>query len=227
MTGSMQNGNAEYIITSDVHLGSRFCLHDLFLRFLENLPETTGLIMNGDTVDDPDKKFPAEHKLILDKLRNESYRRRIIWIRGNHDDRYIPTDPARIEFMPDFSIDKRLYVSHGFDFDNIMPRNRHFIMAFRLFHRFRMKLGASPVHVARYAKKWSALYKIFRRHVASNAIEHAAENGFKAVTCGHTHFAEDLKIRGIRYINTGAWTEKPVYYLHVNREKMTLRQYQE
>ncbi|MFW6152462.1 MAG: UDP-2,3-diacylglucosamine diphosphatase [Verrucomicrobiota bacterium] len=219
------HNDTEYIIISDVHLGSRYCLHELFLHFLDDLPEKATLILNGDTVDDPDKELPAEHRIILKRLRDESCRRRIIWLQGNHDDQYIPTDPAKIEFIPDFSIGKRLYVSHGFDFDNIMPRNRHFIMAFRLFHRFRMKLGASPVHVARYAKKWSALYKILRRHVVSNAIEHAAENGFEAVTCGHTHFAEDLKIRGIRYINTGAWTEKPVYYLHVDRKKMTLCQY--
>ncbi len=56
-----------------------------------------------------------------------------------------------------------------------------------------------------------------------NAVNYAAENGFEAVTCGHTHFAEEQFINGIRYLNTGAWTELPTYYVHVTDNEMSLK----
>jgi UDP-2,3-diacylglucosamine pyrophosphatase LpxH len=195
-----------------------------FRVFLEQLPAEACLVLNGDTIDNPEKPLPDEHNRALQAIVKESYTRKVIWTYGNHDDSLALRDPGNIQFENSFAINNRLYVSHGFDFDNIMPRNRYFIRFFRLMHRLRILLGAPPVHVAYYAKKWSALYDILRRHVASNAVEHAKENGFEAVVCGHTHYAEDIMIDGIRYINTGAWTEKPVYYLEVNGENMGLKE---
>jgi predicted phosphodiesterase len=91
-------------------------------------------------------------------------------------------------------------------------------------HGLRVKLGAKPVHVAEYAKKWKSFYRVLCRNVALNAVDCAVENGFEAVTCGHTHYPEDLAIDGIRYINTGAWTELPAYYLHITPAEMVLKQ---
>jgi UDP-2,3-diacylglucosamine pyrophosphatase LpxH len=42
------------------------------------------------------------------------------------------------------------------------------------------------------------------------------------VTCGHTHYAEDVVIDGIRYLNTGAWTEAPAYFLHLTADQIIL-----
>jgi UDP-2,3-diacylglucosamine pyrophosphatase LpxH len=95
--------------------------------------------------------------------------------------------------------------------------------AFRLMHDLRVRLGARPVHVAEYAKKWKAFYRVLRNNVLRNAVNCAAENGLEAVTCGHTHFAEDIFLNGVRYINTGAWTEFPAHYLYVTQHSMTLK----
>ena len=78
------------------------------------------------------------------------------------------------------------------------------------------------MHVAEYAKKWEAFYRVLRKNVGMNAVNCAAENGFEAVTCGHTHFAEDMVLNGVRYINTGAWTEFPTHYLLVTKDEMIL-----
>ena len=50
----------------------------------------------------------------------------------------------------------------------------------------------------------------------------AIENGFEAVTCSHTHYPENMVVDGIRYINTGAWTELPAHYLYVTADDITL-----
>ena len=103
-----------------------------------------------------------------------------------------------------------------------MPRNQAFIKAFKLMHVLRAKLGAKPVHVAQYAKKWEAFFKVLRRNVMMNAVSCAIENGYEAVTCGHTHYPEDRVVGGVRYINTGAWTESPKFYLPVTADEMVL-----
>ena len=85
------------------------------------------------------------------------------------------------------------------------------MQAFKLMHDLRVRLGARPVHVAQYAKKWGLFYKFLRKNVMINAVKCAMENGYEVVTCGHTHYPEDIFFNGIRYINTGAWTESPVF----------------
>jgi predicted phosphodiesterase len=56
-----------------------------------------------------------------------------------------------------------------------------------------------------------------------NAVNCAKENGYDTVTCGHTHYPEDRVINGIRYVNTGAWTESPAFYLLVTPGEITLQ----
>ena len=92
-----------------------------------------------------------------------------------------------------------------------------------MMHDLRVKLGARPVHVAQYAKKWELFYKFLRKNVMTNAVNCAMENGYEAVTCGHTHYPEDIVFNGTRYINTGAWTECPAFYLQVTGDELYLR----
>jgi UDP-2,3-diacylglucosamine pyrophosphatase LpxH len=92
-----------------------------------------------------------------------------------------------------------------------------------MMHDLRVKLGARPVHVAEYAKKWKRFYGYLRKNVMLNAVNYAAKNGFEAVTCGHTHFAEEQFVNGIRYLNTGAWTERPTYCVRITDNEISLK----
>ena len=80
--------------------------------------------------------------------------------------------------------------------------------------------------MAEYAKKWESFYKILRKNVMTNAVKCAMENGYESVTCGHTHYAEDMVFNGVRYINTGAWTEFPSFFLHMDNEEMFLTKFE-
>ena len=210
------------IILSDLHIGSQYFLNHAFERFLIKIPEDHDLILNGDTIDNPFKKLNPLDQKILDHIKQISYRQKVVWIKGNHDNGYLPQDVGQIIFKNFYAIEQRLLISHGHYFDGIMPRSQVFMKAFMLIHNLRVKLGAKPVHVAQYAKNWELLYRVLRKHVRINAVEYARENGFEAVTCGHTHFAEDIALNGIRYINTGAWTQLPAFYIHVAEDQMNL-----
>lgn len=215
--------NMQVIVVSDLHLGSKHFLHDAFLHFLETLPKDSSIVLNGDVIDNPHAELPASHKKVIDRLRQESSCREVVWILGNHDADYTLQDPGKITFARHFHIGQRLLIAHGDDFDEIMPNNLWFIKLFKFWHQLRLRLGASPVHVACYAKKWRTLYRLLTRHVMRNAVRCAKANRFAAVTCGHTHYPEDTRVDGVRYINTGSWTETPTFYLSVTQNAMRLK----
>mgnify|MGYP001826028557 CR=1 FL=1 len=210
------------IIVSDLHIGSQYLQSQILENFLEALPEDHEFILNGDIIDQPYLKMNQSDQRILDRIEQISLGQKVVWIRGNHDNGYTPTGLGKVKVTSSYSIGNRLLITHGDDFDEIMPRSRAFMKAFKLLHNLRVKLGAKPVHVAEYAKKWKAFYSVLRKNVALNAVSCAAENGFEAVTCGHTHYPEDMVVDGIRYVNTGAWTELPTHYLHITADDIAL-----
>jgi UDP-2,3-diacylglucosamine pyrophosphatase LpxH len=210
------------IIVSDLHIGSKYFLYHRFDRFLENMPAGHELILNGDVVDNPYKRFETKDLKMLEKIRKHSSQRKVVWVRGNHDNSFTIGEPGDIQFVRHYSLGSELLLAHGDSFDEIMPKNMAFIRLFKLMHDLRVKLGARPVHVAHYAKKWSRSYRILRENVMMNAVKCARENGYMAVTCGHTHYPEDRMVDGIRYINTGSWTERQTFYLFKDGKQMSL-----
>ncbi len=210
------------IVVSDLHIGSRYFLHENFMQFLENIPQDNEIILNGDIINNPYGKMKPADQQILDWFGEISLQQKIVWVRGNHDNGYIPDNLGKIQIKQHYALQKRLFVTHGDFFDEVMPRSQMFIKAFKMMHDLRVKLGARPIHVAQYAKKWKSFYEYLRKNVMLNAVNYAAANGFEAVTCGHTHFAEEQFINGIKYLNTGAWTERPTYYVRVTDNEITL-----
>jgi UDP-2,3-diacylglucosamine pyrophosphatase LpxH len=213
----------EAIVVSDLHIGSRYFLRQNFAQFLNNIPEDVDFILNGDIINNPYGKMDSADRQILERFGDMSLRQKVIWVRGNHDNGYIPDNLGKIQVKQHYALQKRLFVTHGDFFDEVMPRSQMFIKAFKMMHDLRVKLGARPVHVAQYAKHWRRFYAYLRKNVMLNAVNYAAANGFEAVTCGHTHFAEEHFVNGIKYLNTGAWTEQPTFYVHVSANEITLK----
>ena len=211
------------IVVSDLHIGSCYFSYKIFELFLENISENCELILNGDVIDNIYLKLDPPHQRILDFIKKISYRQEVVWVRGNHDNGYMPKEFGKVIFKRQHIIAQEVLISHGDYFDGVMPRSRIFMKAFKKMHNLRVKLGAKPVHVAEYAKKWKSFYKLLRHNVMLNAVNYARQNGFKAVVCGHTHYAEDIVFNGIRYINTGAWTEFPAFYLLITNGEMFLK----
>ena len=211
------------IIVSDLHIGSRYFLYQEFEHFLQDIPGDYELILNGDIINCPFGKLKPPYLRILDIIKQLSYHQRVVWVQGNHENGYVQKAFGRVHLKALYNLGNKVLIAHGHDFDEIMPRNQGFIKAFKLMHDLRVKLGARPVHVANYAKRWEILYKVLRKNVMMNAVNCAIQNGYEAVTCGHTHYPEDRVYNGIRYINTGAWTEFPTFYLLVTDDEISLK----
>ncbi len=214
------------VVVSDLHIGLPMFDKGAFVHLVESLEDGTTLILNGDIIDNPYKPLEAEDEAVLNLLRREAYRRRVVWIYGNHDEDYRMTDPGRIEFLRNLALGTQLMIVHGDDFDSLMPNNLWFIRLFLFFHKLRLRLGAAPVHVAELAKRWTPfLYRIFTEQVKKNAVACAVEGGFAAITCGHTHHPEDVVCDGVRYLNTGSWTQAPLHYVSVDAGEIRLVAY--
>ena len=211
------------IVLSDLHIGSRYFISGPLKGFFAGLPEDTELVLNGDTVDRRRFRMSPLQKDALDLIRQESLRRRVVWVWGNHDWKYMLPDPAEITFVRNYSVGKRLFVSHGHGFDFITAPIKPLIFLIRVLHDYRVDRGADHVHVAFAAKKYSGLYRVLRSHITASAVRFARKNGYEAVACGHTHYVEDAIVDGIRYINTGSWTEPPVTFLLVNDKEIVLQ----
>ena len=212
-----------FTVVSDLHLGSPYCQHEAFLRFLATLPTDSALILNGDILDKPQMVLPPAHRVVLGQLKQESYSRQVVWVHGNHDAGYVPENPAHITFAESFGVEHQLLVMHGHAFDLLMSKSRLFIKLFATWHRFRLRWGAQPRHVADYAKTWPTFYQVLTRHVRRNAVEWAKAQGFAAITCGHTHYPEDIQVDGIRYLNTGSWTETPNFCVSLTSQGSELQ----
>ncbi|MCK5529215.1 MAG: metallophosphoesterase, partial [Kiritimatiellae bacterium] len=120
------------ILVSDIHLGSPHSNAEEFIKFLNELPAEAGLIINGDVVDHWHRDLEGISLQALERLKAESYKRKVIWVRGNHDSKYKLEDPAKIEFADSYHIGKRLYIAHGHNFDNVMPPHKGFIIFFKM-----------------------------------------------------------------------------------------------
>ena len=108
-------------VVSDLHLGDRHFCHTQFLAWLDGLPGEAALILNGDIVDNPDRRLCAEHDSVLRRLVAESHSRTVVWVRGNHDRDFVLPDPGGIRFENQWEIGRQLLVVHGHDLDEVMP----------------------------------------------------------------------------------------------------------
>lgn len=212
-------------VVSDVHLGSSYFFAETFESFLDSLPVEATLVLNGDTFDHFADDMPEPHRRVVSRLAAEAQRRELVCLEGNHDPHVSDATRQGLTLQPAWSLGQRLVAVHGDNFHNVRPYHRTFILFFRWLHQIQMAMGGEVAHVARFAKNFPRLYGVLRRNVAMNAIEYAREHGFSAITCGHTHYAEEMEVDGIRYINTGCWTETPIHYLEVSDNEITLKQF--
>jgi len=123
------------IIVSDLHIGSKFFLYQDFELFLNNIPQDTEFILNGDIIEHPYAKLEKSDQRILARIEQMSFRQKVVWVRGNHDNGYIPQNFGNIQIKQHHTLQKRLFITHGDFFDVVMPQSRAFIKTFKMMSR--------------------------------------------------------------------------------------------
>jgi UDP-2,3-diacylglucosamine pyrophosphatase LpxH len=203
------------LVISDLHLGSEVCQARLLEEFLPWAAEhARTLVINGDIFDDLNfKRLRRHHFACLKIIRRHSDREdfEVIWIRGNHDG---PADIighiVGVDILDEYVYDNgavRLLILHGDQFDRVVTEYPWLTAAAcGAFH------GIQKVFPHRAARWIRRVSKKFQRNgplVQRSAIEYARAQGCRYVTCGHTHLPVVAEEGGVRYLNTGTWTERP------------------
>ena len=203
------------LVISDLHLGSDVCQARLLEEFLEWAAEQTReLVINGDIFDDLNfKRLSKRHFACLRSIRRHSDRDdlRLTWIRGNHDGAAdVISHIVGVDFLDEYVFDNgtiRLLILHGDQFDHFITKYKWMTsIACGLFYVIQKWV---PHSAARWIRRISKRFQRNSEVVRDGAVEYARIKSCDHVTCGHTHAPFESVIDGIRYVNSGTWTEHP------------------
>jgi UDP-2,3-diacylglucosamine pyrophosphatase LpxH len=203
------------IVISDLHLGSDVCQAKLLEEFLIWAVEhARELVINGDIFDDLNfKRLTRRHFACLKVIRRNSDREdiRVVWVRGNHDGPAdIMSHIVGVEILDEYVFDNgqiQLLILHGDQFDTFIIEYPWLTeIACGLFYLIQKWMPHQAARwIRRISKKWQRNSALIERR----ATEYARSQGFRAITCGHTHIPLVAEEDGVLYINSGTWTESP------------------
>jgi UDP-2,3-diacylglucosamine pyrophosphatase LpxH len=211
------------VIISDLHLGSEYCNTEALGRFIDSLHDDAELILNGDVFDRYSMPIDEASQAIYDQILARAESHPVTWLQGNHDktlSRRLPATGA-IRIKKQLILNNTILIEHGDRFEKVLHYARPLTTIIYQVYLVWQRITGHHKHVACYAKQWSFLYNGFCHYMKSNAVKAAAAVGCTTVICGHSHHPEDTTIKGIRYINTGAWTELPVYCTRITNRTVS------
>ena len=220
------------IFISDIHLGTRGCQADALCEFLKN-NTCDNLFLVGDIIDGWRIKkrwyWPQSHTNVIRRILTAAKRNtKVYYILGNHDEglraflRFGITF-GRIQILNKYDYvgadGKRYLVTHGDAFDNLMAKDKKWIMHIgdnlydffiwfnRHFNKVRVMLGLKYWSLSKWLKD-NAKYAVkfinrFEEYIAA----YCEAKGYDGVICGHIHKAEIKQIGRVTYMNDGDWVE--------------------
>jgi UDP-2,3-diacylglucosamine pyrophosphatase LpxH len=219
------------IMLSDLHLGSESCQVEAVLDFLNALPSTRRLILNGDVLENTEYRLTKQHWRVLSRLRKLSDELELVWVRGNHDfDAESVAHLIGAEFVAEYmfeSGEKQVLCVHGDTWDRFL--SDHPIIT-TLVDWFYLHMQRMSRRLATRAKRSSKTFLRCVERIRSEATEYAKARHADVVICGHTHQAEAATEPAPdcpAYCNTGCWTDHNCHYLtvedgHVHLEELNV-----
>lgn len=245
----------QYVIVSDLHLGTKDSKANEFLDFLEQHPCDT-LVLNGDIVDawalNRGSKWKKKHTKVISKLLTLSNEMNIVWIRGNHDEfisEFIDTSFGNIQFKEnyvlktqewktsDLFIERQYYVFHGDVIDIFITKYKWLsklgsigydfaLWLNRVYNKYRAWRGLSYQSISQKIKEGVKKATMYINDFEITAIKMADKQGCEGVICGHIHQPSDRLIENKRYLNSGDWVENMTALVVDNNGKIELKKYE-
>jgi UDP-2,3-diacylglucosamine pyrophosphatase LpxH len=206
------------IVLSDLHLGSVSCQVRAIQAFLEELPSTHRLVLNGDVLENTEHRLTKQHWKVLSQLRRLSDVLELVWVRGNHDQ---DADPIAhligANFVSEYEFqsgDRNILCVHGDTWDKFLTA--HPILT-DVADWFYLRIQRMSRRLAVSTKRSSKTFLRCVERVREEAIAYAQSKMMDIVVCGHTHHAESIEGGGYQswrptYWNTGCWTDHHCHY---------------
>ena len=216
------------IMISDLHLGSSSCQVKAVAEFLETVPATKRLILNGDVLENTEYRLTKQHWRVLSRLRKLSDDLELVWVRGNHDfDAESVAHLIGAEFVPEYVFEsgsKQILCVHGDSWDRFLTDHPIITTVVDWFYLYMQRMSR---RLATRAKRSSKTFLRCVERIRDEATEYAKARQADIVICGHTHQAEatpqfDPSIPF--YFNTGCWTDHHCHYLTVRDGEVRLEE---
>lgn len=210
------------MIISDIHLGADVSRSVELLQMLQSY-SFKRLILNGDVFDNLNfKRLDTEAWDFLSYIRMISKPSRhveVVWVAGNHDGvADMLSHLLGVQVLDEYkwSYNGVNYLAmHGHQFDKYVQRNVVMTeIATWAFNKLQ-KLSKTQDFSRWVKRKSKALLKISDK-ISDYALDYAKHAKVDVITCGHTHVAGVKEKDGIRYFNSGAWTDKPSQFITVD-----------
>lgn len=215
------------IVLSDIHLGNPNAKTEELEFFLKN-NKADNYILNGDIIDmwsiRRGTRWTKEHTKIMRKFLKISYKKNVIYIRGNHDDfldDVTPMSIGNIKILKEkkFKCNQDTYlVIHGDVFDLITTKAPwlSFIGGYmydallwinRKYNKWREKRGLEYMSLSKIAKDKVKTAVNYISDFETQIAQLAKQKNTTGVICGHIHNPCIRNIDGITYMNSGDWVE--------------------
>lgn len=214
------------LLVSDVHLGSEVSRASALLELLKK-SKFKRLVLLGDIFDDLNfNRLKHDHWDLVSYFRHLTNQKRdveVIWVFGNHDELLVRVMQAFLglkvrEHYTWEIAGKKFFAIHGHQFDYFLIHNRFMSDVATWIYRIIQKFDTAGHAISRYLKRTSKGWLRVSKDVALGGMKLGQKKGADYVFCGHTHKAMKLSIDGLKYFNTGCWTDLPSTYVTIDTD---------
>lgn len=217
------------IIISDVHLGGDFSRTKKIIETL-NKYSFYRLILLGDIFDNLDfTELSQDQWDFLSYLTELSKEVKVRWVEGNHDLGLIKITSLLMgikvykKYKWQYKKEKYLAI-HGHQFDRFIINNAFISFFASFFYKLAQRLDFKNRKIIGYIKNNSKGWLRLSEKVANSAIRFAKLNRVKYIFCGHTHQAMEKEKNGIKYYNSGCWTDIPSSYITIDKKGIEIHE---
>jgi UDP-2,3-diacylglucosamine pyrophosphatase LpxH len=223
--------NADIVVISDVHLGTYGCHAAELVIYLQSIKPKI-LVLNGDIIDGwqfSKRYWPATHHAVLQEfMRLIAEGTTVYYLTGNHDEilrKFSDLNLGNFHLVDKLvlKLDGKLaWIFHGDVFDlsvntgkglaKIAGKSYDYLILFnRCINWILEKMGKEKVSISKKIKASVKKAVKFIGDFEEIAAQHAIEQGYDYVICGHIHQPQIRRIEqdsgSVLYLNSGDWIE--------------------
>jgi UDP-2,3-diacylglucosamine pyrophosphatase LpxH len=221
----------DVVVISDVHLGTYGCHAKELVHYLRSIHPRV-LVLNGDIIDGwqfSKKYWPiTHHEVLVEIMQLISKGTKVYYLTGNHDEMLRKFSEFRLSnfHLADKLIleldGKKAWIFHGDIFDlsvqtskwlaKIAGKSYDYLILFNRFINWTLaKFGREKVSLSKKVKNSVKKAVKFINDFEQTAAEHAIEQGYHYVICGHIHQPQMREFSNengkVHYLNSGDWVE--------------------
>jgi len=223
--------SVDVVVISDVHLGTYGCHAKELVHYLRGM-HTRVLVLNGDIIDGwqfSKNYWPiAHHEVLVEIMQMVTRGTKVYYLTGNHDEMLRKFSEFRISnfHLADKLIleldGQKAWIFHGdvFDFSvhtskwlaKIAGKSYDYLILFNRFINWTLeRFGREKISFSKKIKNGVKKAIQFVDDFEKTAADHAIEQGYQFVICGHIHqpqIREVVTDKGkVMYMNSGDWVE--------------------